>query len=441
MRRILGIATAFGLATGALAQSHLGWATTPPMGWNSWDCFGTTVTEKQIREQSDFMAENLKAHGWEYIVVDIQWYEPGSEGHVYKEGAALAMDAYGRLLPAINRFPSATNGKGFKPLADEVHSKGLKFGIHMMRGIPRQAVKQNVPILGTEYTAADIADTASTCKWNPDMYGVDMTKPGAQAYYDSLYAMYAAWGVDYVKIDDISRPYDAIQQAEIEAIRKAIDKTGRPIVFSLSPGETPLVKGDHVNRHANLWRISDDFWDSWTLLYDQFKRLHDWTPYRVDGAWPDADMLPLGKIRFGEPTRFTVDEQYTLMNLWAIARSPLMHGGDMTQTDELTLKLLTNNEMLAVNQHSTNNRQLFRTDDGFIAWIADVPDSDDKYLALFNTTDTTAIVPVDLQPIGFEKAVEVRDLWKHTALGPMTGTFAPELPPHGSGLYRLFATE
>jgi hypothetical protein len=308
----------------------------------------------------------------------------------------------------------------------------------MMRGIPRQAVRQNTPIKDASVRAADIADTDSTCSWNPDMYGVDMRKPGSQSYYDSLYELFASWEVDYVKVDDISRPYDATQQAEIEAIRKAIDKTGRPIVLSLSPGCTPLEKGGHVNQHANLWRISDDFWDNWPALRDQFQRLHDWTPHRARGAWPDADMLPLGTIGFGRPTNFTPDEQYTLMSLWCIARSPLMHGGDMTRTDPFTLALLTNDEALAVNQHSENNRQLFRTDAGLIAWIADVPGSPDKYLALFNTTDAAAEVPVTLADIGIESPATIRDLWeKQDFPSPVSGAFSPQLPAHGAGLYRI----
>lgn len=364
------------------------WATTPPMGWNSWDCFGTQITESQAKEQADFMAANLKKHGWQYLVVDIQWYEQNSKGYDYAKDAVLSMDAFSRLVPAPKKFPSAADGVGFKVLADYVHAKGLKFGIHMMRGIPRQAVKQNTAIKGTTARAADIADVTSTCGWNPDMYGVDMSKPGAQEYYNSIMELVASWGVDFIKVDDLSRPY---HQAEVEAIRKAIEKTGRRIVFSTSPGETPLSAGPSVNQNANMWRISDDFWDNWKAMYDQFKRLHDWTPYRITGAWPDADMLPLGQLQLGRPTNFTREEQFTLMSLWSIARSPLMHGGDMTKTDSLTLALLTNDEVLAVNQHSTNNRQLFRTDDGLIAWVADVPGSKDKYLALFNTQDAESI--------------------------------------------------
>jgi hypothetical protein len=370
------------------------WAPTPPMGWNSWDNFGTTITETQTKQQADFMAAKLKAHGWQYVVVDIQWYEPNAKRHDYRPGAELSMDDYGRLTPAQNRFPSAADGAGFKPLADYVHGLGLKFGIHLMRGIPRQAVKRNTPVLGTKLHAADIANPASICPWNPDMYGVDMSKPGAQDYYNSVFDLIAGWGVDYVKVDDIARPYDE-HKSEIDAIRRAIDRTGRPIVLSLSPGETALSAAQHVREHANLWRISDDFWDRWLALREQFGRLAKWNRYREPGAWPDADMLPLGVLNLGErSTRFTPEEQRTLMTLWSIARSPLMHGGDMTRTDAPTLALLTNDEVLAVNQHSEHNRPVFDRD-GLIAWTADVPNSPDKYLAVFNARDRVSLDPAN----------------------------------------------
>ena len=358
-------------------------APAPPLGWNSWDIFGTTVTEQQIKEQADAMAEHLLPSGYQYLTVDIQWYEPESKRHFYNPVAELTMDAYGRLTPGLKKFPSAAGGKGFKPLADYVHSKGLKLGIHIMRGIPRQAVEKNLPVPGTNVRAADIALTGSTCPWNPDMYGVDATREEGRAYYRSIIEMYAEWGVDYIKVDDISRPYDVVQKAEIEAIREAIDLTGRPIVLSLSPGATPLSAGEHVMRNANLWRITDDFWDRWELLYAMFERLDAWTPYRGPGHYPDADMLPIGVIDFGRPTKFTPDEHYTLMSLWAIGRSPLIFGGDMTQLDPFTKEMLTNPNMLKVNRESTNNRQISRDRD-LIVWAADIPGSPDKYVALFN---------------------------------------------------------
>lgn len=385
---LMAAATANGAPEPGEAPRFWALARRPPMGWNSWDCFGTTVTEDQTRAQADVMAALLRPYGWEYIVVDIQWYEPRARGYGYREGAELTMDEWGRLWPAPNRFPSSAHGAGFKPLADFIHEKGLKFGVHLMRGIPRQAVHRNTPIKGTAYRARDIADTNRVCPWNPDMYGVNPEHAGAQAWYDSVFELLAEWGVDYVKVDDISRPYHD-HEGEIELIRRAMDRCGRPMVLSLSPGETPLTAADHVVRHANLWRISDDFWDNWPALWEQFERLHQWTPFRGPGHWPDADMLPLGVLEFGRrTTRFTQDEQVTLMTLWCIARSPLMFGGDLTRLDAWTLSLLTNREVLEVHQSSRANRQLFRQADR-IAWIAEDPATGDRFLALFHAPPPT----------------------------------------------------
>lgn len=418
------------------------WAEKPVMGWNSWDCFATTVTEEQTKAQADVMAKELKPFGWEYITVDIQWFEPAATGFDYRKDAPLVMDEFSRLLPALNRFPSATNGAGFKPLADYIHGKGLKFGIHLLRGIPRQAVRENTAIKGTTARAADIANTNSVCPWNGDMYGVDMSKPGAQEYYNALFELVAAWDVDLVKVDDLSRPY---HKAEIEAIRKAIDRTGRKIVFSTSPGETPVREGAHVAQHANQWRISDDFWDSWKALMEQFTRCHNWEPFIGPGHFPDADMLPLGTLDMGKrKSNFKREEQYTLMTLWSIFRSPLIMGGDLTKLDDFTKSLLTNPEVLAVNQNSTGNHQLFRRD-GLVAWIADVPGSTDRYLALFNTRNkpsgtnvpAAARVEANLAEVGFTGSCKIRDLWANEDRPEVSGVFAPEIPWHGAGLYRV----
>ena len=421
--------------------AYWSWTPAPVMGWNSWDGFATTVTEAQTRAQADVMQQKLAAHGWNLITVDIQWYEPGATGFNYHKGAKLEMDEFGRLIPATNKFPSAADGHGFKPLADYVHSLGLKFGIHLMRGIPRQAVNANTPIKGTRYTAADVADTNNTCKWNSDMYGVGMTKPGAQDYYDSIFEQFASWGLDFVKVDDLSRPY---HQAEVEAIRKAIDRTGRKIIFSTSPGATPLSTGENVSTNANLWRISDDFWDKWSLLLEQFDRLRDWTPYRGPGHFPDADMLPVGVLQMGKnKTHFTSDEQFTLLTLWSIACSPLILGADLTKLDDFTLALITNDEILAVDQASTGNHELFHRD-GFYGWSADVPGSTDKYLALFNPkdkpsagTETSLPVPVKLSELGFASKAHIRNLWTRQDLGSFTNEFAPGINYHGAGLYRV----
>jgi hypothetical protein len=275
------------------------YAKTPPMGWNSWDCYGPTVTEAEVKANADYMGEKLKQHGWEYIIVDIRWYIENDKAGGYNEKDAIyTMDEYGRFTPAVNRFPSAANGKGFKPLADYVHSKGLKFGIHLMRGIPIEAVKKNCPIKDSRYTAKDIYSDSLQCGWLRDMKTIDTLKVGAQDYYNSIFNLYASWGVDFVKVDDLSRPY---HHGEIAMIRKAIDQSGRPMVFSTSPGATPLKWANHVVNHANMWRICDDFWDNWAMLAPQFKRCANWAPYIGEGHWPDADMLPLGHIASPNP--------------------------------------------------------------------------------------------------------------------------------------------
>jgi len=385
--KIIFILILFASLTYVNAQEKFySWAKTPPMGWNSWDCYGPTVTEQEVKANADYMAKYLKKYGWQYIVVDIRWYVSNPKTHGYNEkDPIINIDKYGRLIPAVNRFPSSANGKGFKLLADYIHCEGLKFGIHILRGIPKLAVDRNTPILGTKHTANEIYSTNELCKWIHDMYTVDASKVGAQEYYNSLFKLYASWGVDFVKVDDISNPY---HKNEIDMIRKAIDSCGRPIVLSLSPGETPIQDAEHVSTHANMWRIIGDFWDNWSQLNQHFSLFEKWIPYMGPGHWPDGDMLPLGRIGIRAErgnrrmTRFTKDEQYTLMSLFLICRSPLMFGGNLPNNDKFTLDLITNKKAINVLKKSKNNRLLF-DDREKIAWAADAMGSNDKYVALF----------------------------------------------------------
>jgi alpha-galactosidase len=435
----IGAAAATTLPSGRLDAQAPGpglLAPRPPMGWNSWNSFATTITEAQARETAAIMRDRLLPFGYDVFTVDIQWYEPEASGYEYNKAPEPAMDGHGRLIPAPNRFPSSAGGRGFTRLAADVQKMGMKFGIHLMRGIPRLAVKRNLPVLGTQYRAADIADTSSICPWNPDMYGVDMTKPGAQAYYDSVFKLYASWGVDFVKMDDISRPYDA-NAPEIEAAHKAIAACGRPMMLSLSPGETPVTRGEHVRRYAQMWRISDDFWDEWPLLKAQFTRLENWTPWRRPGAWPDADMLPLGRLALGQrDTKFTTDEQRTLMTLWSIARSPLIMGGDLRHLDAATLGLLTNRAVLAVNQASTDNRPHF-LDAETPVWSARPEGSQGVYLALFNISDKPRDVIVPVRAIGKAGNVTLRDLWSGQDAGQASGKIVRRVAAHGAELFRV----
>jgi len=423
-------------------------AKTPPMGWNSWDCYGASVTEEQLKGNADYMAKYMKEFGWEYIVCDIQWYEPKAKSTEYNHFYPLEMDEYSRLIPAVNRFPSSKDGAGFKPIADYIHSLGLKFGIHIMRGIPRQAVHAAAPIKGSRATARDIAHSFSICSWNTDMYGVNPDAEGAQEYYNSLFELYAQWGVDYVKVDDICvtefKPHDPYSaKREIELIRRAMDHCGRDMVLSLSPGPAVLSEAEHLSRHANMWRITGDFWDNWPQLYDMFDRCHAWSPYVKEGCWPDCDMLPLGHIAINTPghdqfaryTNFTKDEQITMMTLWCIFRSPLMMGGELRDNDEWTLSILTNPEILRLLKHSYGARQVMRTGDTVI-WASNDEDGS-KYVAFFNTSFTPTQPEISFMNLGISGTYKARDLWLRQDVGEFTGRIGTNVNVHGARIFKL----
>ncbi len=427
-------------------------ASTPPMGWNSWNNYGCDITEAEFKAQVDYVAAHLKEAGYQYMTVDISWYSPSvsadfnSPYHHPKFAKHNAvLDKYGRFLPAPNKFPSASKGS-FKPLADYVHSKGLKFGIHIMRGIPWQAVENDLPILGSTFKARDIANGADVCEWYNATYGVDMTKPGAQEYYNSIFKLYASWGVDLVKVDDLSRPYHT---AEITAVRKAIEKTGRNIVFSTSPGVTPITSRYHVFNNADMFRVSNDFWDNWERLKEQFALANQWNVHAVKfpGRWPDLDMIPVGKIatRSGDAggerfTLFTKDEQYSMLTLWCIARSPLIIGNDLTQNDAFTVELLSNKEVIEVNQKGKEQKQI-QNADSTIIWQSIAADNKSRYAAIFNWKEVQHPTTIQFATIGLAGKCKVRDLWAKKDLGIFDNQFTADVAKHGAGLYKISPLE
>ena len=420
-------------------------APTPPMGWNSWDCYGAGITEKDLLGNARYMAEHLREYGWQYVVCDIQWYEPAAVDTDYNNFTPLCMDEYSRLIPAPNRFPSAADGKGFAPIADKIHAMGLKFGIHMLRGIPRQAVHSGA-LTKSGVPAREIAAQYSVCPWNTDMYGVDHTKKGAQEYYDSIFELYASWGVDYVKVDDIAnteflkdRPYSA--EKEIEMIRAAIDKCGRSIVLSLSPGPAPIANARHLAANADMWRMSGDFWDRRDKLIEMFRLCERWYAYVGDGRWPDCDMLPVGRLtvthrKLGSHyTRFTRDEQITMMNLWCVFRSPLMIGAEMRDNDDFTLGLLTNAELLDINQHSAGPVPVICGEEEAV-WQNTTEDGT-PVAALFNLTERERTVGVTLEELGLCGSYALYDVWRHETVGGTDSVVSARLPATGSVVYLL----
>ena len=423
----------------------------PPMGWNSYDYYDTNVTEAEVLQNAAFLAQHLKPYGWEYVVVDIQWYAYDTasmrEKYQYIPFGRNEMDEFGRLLPCPEKFPSSAGGAGFKPLADKIHDLGLKFGIHIMRGIPRLAAHQHLPIFGCDARANEIADPSSVCPWNPDMYGIRDCEAG-QAYYDSIFALYAAWGVDFIKCDDIcatgfgERQYD--RKHEVECLHKAIEKCGRPIVLSLSPGPAAVEESWHYAKYANMWRITDDFWDHWDSLLDMFRRCEKWQDHVRPGCWPDCDMLPLGRIgrEFGQErsTNFTLDEQKTMLSLWCMFHSPLMLGAELTKLDEQTLQLLQKEELLHLHSGSFTSRQI-RRDPEECVWAAVDPATGAHYIALFNLTGqprAIALAPEELTetfPGFLPKQGTYREVWSEEPLQlDLTGI---PVAPHGTVLLHM----
>ncbi|MFH4967514.1 glycoside hydrolase family 27 protein [Gaetbulibacter sp. M240] len=432
-----------GAETLNISNNFKEWAKTPPMGWNSWDCYGPTVKENEVLDNARYMADNLKDFGWEYVVVDIRWYVENTKSHGYNQtNPVYVIDAYGRYLPAIKRFPSAEKGKGFKALADKIHNMGLKFGIHLMRGIPKYAVEHKLPIKGTSGITADqIYSEDNQCKWLKDNYTIDANKPGAQEYYNSLFDMYAAWGVDFVKIDDLSAPM--YHKNEIELIRKAIDQCGRKIVLSTSPGETPVADAVHVNEHANMWRMVNDVWDSWWHIRHLMEVSQSWYGYNKNGTWPDCDMIPLGRLSIrGERgddrmTQLTKDEQYTLMTFFTIFKSPLFFGGDLPSNDAFTNALLTNKEVLKMHSEGSEVRQVFMND-GKLAITSKNKKEDVTYLALFNIGDKDSLnISVDLKDLSLPNKVNITNMWNNKTSVLENGTVEKILAPHASILYKI----
>ncbi len=433
------------------AKSGKGIALTPPMGWNSYDAFGDAVVESEVITNAQWLKQHLLPLGWDTVVVDFRWYDSKADGIRVQNPEGVVLDEFGRCMPATNRFPSAMNGPGFKLLADQIHAMGLKFGIHIMRGIPRRAVEQNLPIFGSDFRASQAAlpvgDPARECKWNRDMYGVDATTPAGRAWYDSIAKQYAQWGVDFIKCDDIAnlqKDPNVYAESEVQALAEGIRATGRSIVLSLSPGPALVKTSTHLNQYANMWRISGDFWDNWKALNHNFDLFANWQTNGSVGHWPDGDMIPFGHIclrncdvRPDRWTRFTRTEQVTLMSLWCIAPSPLMLGMHLPDNDDWTTALLTNPEVIAVNQDKLGKQAQRTTIPGLAAevWTRKLADGS-LAVGLFNRTGKPIKVELNWADLGFKSAPKVRDLWLRKNL-EKAKIFTTELAPHASVLLQV----
>jgi alpha-galactosidase len=278
-----------------------------------------------------------------------------------------------------------------------------------------------------------------------------------QAYYDSMLSLYAAWGLDFIKVDCIAdHPYKA---SEIRQIAAAIKKTGRPVVLSLSPGPAQLSHAAEIGQYAQMWRISNDIWDGWTFTHDHpdddfpngvitaFDNLAKWASYAKPGNWPDADMLPFGSLTphpgWGEPrrSRLTQIEERTQFTLWSIARSPLILGGDLTKLDDFTKSLITNRAILGLDQTGRGARPVKDLPPEFAhvrVWITSqgARKTPRKYLALFNLDDLPVTVHASWKQLGLGGSHSVHSLWDGASFAD-SELLNVTLPAHGSAVWQL----
>jgi len=420
-------------------------ALTPPMGWNSYDSFGASVTEQEMIDEAMAVKQYMQPFGWNTVVIDYRWYEPGQP-----------IDANGRYLPATSKYPSATGSNGFKSLADRIHAIGLNFGIHIMRGVPRKSFTANNTIAGSTYTTQQAGDSGDPCPWDDHMWGVRGDTAAGQAWYDSLFAQYASWGIDFIKIDDmLSNTSRVYHQAEVDAIKKAIDKSGRSIVLSLSPGpDDPNWlpnSSSHLNTNANMWRIVNDFWDTGDGplcdLNCAFLAVRTWGGVAglTPGHWADADMLPLGYLGprkewtgGNHQTNFTKNEQVTVMSLWTMLPSPLIFGGNPMRlsSDAWTVALLTNEEVLAVSQDVLGARGKRTASGGNEFWVRDLSGGR-KAVAFFNRGTQDATMSATFSQLGVTGTPAIRDLWRRADVTGMTTSLSVSVPGGGALMYTL----
>ncbi|MEE4592583.1 CBM35 domain-containing protein [Streptomyces sp. DSM 41524] len=459
LRSLVVLALAAGLATAspaAQARPVDGDATTatpaspaaakPYMGWSSWSMQSSKypglnpngdysyLTEANVRKQTDALATKLKRYGYEYVNIDAGWWR--------NYAWTPEFDAYGRQKADPVRFPS-----GMKAVADHIHSKGLKAGIYLPVGLEKEAYGGGkVPIWNAEgCTTADIVydDLRTTNGWD-SAYKIDFSDPCAQKYIDSQARMFADWGYDFLKLDGVGPGsfksgdnYDNV--ADVAAWQQAISATGRPIHLELS-WSLDIGHADDWKKHSNGWRVDTDVecycntlvsWEN--SVDDRWDDTPAWTRHAGPGGWNDLDSLDVGN---GEMDGLTKAERQSYATLWAIAKSPLYTGDDVTKLDSYGLSLLTNREVIAVNQGDAPPARPVTPSDPQQVWAA--KNDDGTYtVALFNLADRPASVTADWSTLGFTGKAAVRDLWNHENLGTHKNGITQALPAHGSRLFKV----
>jgi hypothetical protein len=429
---VLVLASSIGAFGGCLEDTSANMAALPKnaanakpfLGWSTWNYIGKDPTQASIEAQARVMASTLKSHGFKYILLDDFYYLNPS----------TTVDQFGRWVANSSRFPD-----GIAALANDIHRMGLKFGIYLTPGVPVAAVNQNTPIEDTPYHAADIADTSGFEKnynyGSGMMYYINYSKPGAQAYVNSWARQLASWGVDFLKMDGVG-PSDI---ADVRAWSQALSSSGRSIFFDIS--NTMSISNVNIwKRYANAWRTQGDiecytgcpnYLVNWNNISACFASVATWAKYSGPGGWNDLDALDVAD---GELDGITDTERQTYMTLWAIAAAPLYMGDDLTSMDTYGKQLLTNDEVISLDQAGIAGAPISQGDQQ--VWL--VHNSNGSYtVALFNLGDTAATVTINWSQLGLVGPQKVHDLWARRDLGNVANGFNASLSPHGSRLIRV----
>lgn len=421
----------------AVQAANNGLGATPYLGWSSWSLTGNHVSgygnswlnAAHVEAQSDAMHQKLQSHGYAYINLDAFWYKVSS--------GVFAVDAYGRWTPDTSRFPN------IGAVGKYVHNNGQKFGLYLVPGIPKNAVSQNTPILGTSCHAKDITVQPLTDGNHfKNTYKIDYSKPCAQAYINSIASQLHGWGADFLKLDGVA-PGSAVAGYDTRADVQAYASALKPYNIWLELSSSVDISNISTwQQYANGWRIEGDVecysacttpaLTIWSKITNRFKDAPKWAQYAGPGGWNDLDSLDVGN---GSMDGITNTERQTTTTLWAISVAPLYTGDDITKLDSYGVSLLTNDEVIAVDQagkpatpvSQSSNQQVWK-----------VKNTDGSYtVALFNLGSSSATVTANWSDLGFSGSATVRDLWSHTNLGSFSDHFSATLSSHASRLLKV----
>ena len=403
---------------------------TPPAGWNSFDCYMGSINEEQALANLELFLKKLKPAGYEYFCLDAAWYADGDQAcneRLRRVGQCRNMhiDSFGRFVPSPVNFPH-----GLRTLADRCHENGVKFGVHIMRGMPRMALERNTPIKGTDFRARDIYDPDNFCPWCKYSVATDASHPGTFAYYRSeVEYLTEELTVDFIKLDDVVEHPD-----HVALFGKALDSVSRPVLLSLSPGAEDIWRGSWQKYvpYGNMIRVTPDAWDDDRTNLLKLRRWYEFEDLSGPELWADLDMLPLGALQVTVPqssptehgaarqSRLTPIGKKVMMTIFAMSCSPLIFGGDLPQTPEDDIALATHPGMLECNRNGVVGKRVSLMRHIDVRKAPRKTDPAHGWLGIFNINQDPRHVKLSPDLLGFERIPPLRNVWENcdVPIGP-----------------------